>query len=97
MHLEAGPRPVWLGVRGAHSAPREPRPKGEPRVLSFAVAGPESLAKASVAMVSFAGDLESVLLGREVWKRLSALPRDLTALPDPFPSTHPILSSTPLI
>lgn len=34
VHLGAGPRPVRLGVRGAHSAPREPRPEGEPSVLS---------------------------------------------------------------
>ena len=45
-------------------------------------------------MASFAGDLESVLLCREVWKHLSPLPRHLAALPGPFPSTHPILPST---
>ena len=95
MHLRAGPRPVRLGVEGAHLAPggraesrgpstnRGPFPSGRTGVL-----------KAFLPVVSSAGDLESVLLCREVWKHLSPLPRRLAALPGPFPSTHPILPST---
>ena len=97
MHLRAGPRPFRLGVEGAHLAPRgRAESRGPSTNLGPFPSGRTGVLKAFLPMVSSAGDLESVLLCREVWKHLSPLPRRLAALPvpGPFLSTHPILPST---
>lgn len=73
-------------VKGTHSALESRCRKASGG--GFHSGGHEHSAKASLAVVSFAENLKRVLLCREVWKRLSPLPRDLAALPDLFPSTH---------
>lgn len=92
MQVWAGPKPGWLGVKGAHFRPRAA--DGRRAEGAFAVARQEHSAKASLAVVSFAGNLKRVLLCREVWKCLSPFPRDLAALPD-LPSIQPTLKSSP--
>lgn len=73
-------------VKGTHSALESRCRKASGG--GFHSGGQKHSAKASLAVVSFAENLKRVLLCREVWKRLSPLPRDLAALPDLFPSTH---------
>lgn len=83
--------PAWLEVKSPHSAPENRRRKASGRGLS---PRQEHSSKASWALVSFNGNLQRVLLCREVWKRLSPLPRDLAALPDFFlHSPHPLIDS----
>lgn len=94
-------RECWFGLRAvlfgsegksAHSALENRRQKASGRGLSQ---GQEHSSKASLAMVSFNGNLQGVLLCREVWKRLSPLPRDLAALPDFFLHSPHLLIDSP--
>lgn len=89
MNVWVGPWPIWLGIKYAHSAlqsHRSRRPKA-PAGL-FTVAVQEHSAKASLAVVCFAGSLKRVPLCREVWKAPVTLSQGL-GRPPRSPSLHP--------
>lgn len=87
-----GLRPGLFGL--GLKAVTPPQLEGAPTVLSQ-WPRQEHSAKACLRVVFLAGDLQSVLLCLEVWKRLLPLPRDVAALPDifSFHSSHPQIDS----